>query len=47
MAVLVDTIDRFFEGAAPDSFESDDLARTLLRAPKHAGATDVLPATVS
>lgn len=36
VAVLVKTIDQFFEEVDPDDFESEDLAWTLVRAMKRA-----------
>ncbi|MFF6888584.1 hypothetical protein ACFY9F_36015 [Streptomyces sp. NPDC012421] len=38
-AILSEAIDRFFEEVDPDSFESDDLAWTLVRALKNARPT--------
>lgn len=40
VAVLVETIDRFFEEVDPDDFESEDLAWTLVRAMKRAASSD-------
>ncbi|MFD8242392.1 hypothetical protein ACFV3P_24915 [Streptomyces albidoflavus] len=38
VAVLVETIDQFFDEVDPDSFESEDLALALVRALKRAAA---------